>query len=161
LFHTVLDVVGVEAYETAYSPAVDVRSQSLVREAGTPGKPQPAVFSEAFAPDFALTIVRARRQDLIEAIACRATRWAVYEDQYKLIHTENLCDELFSLDTDPLELRGRSDGADAGRIEQMEAQLRGFLEKARSRRPENWKRRKANLDNEMVRQRLRDLGYIE
>jgi uncharacterized sulfatase len=161
LFHTVLDAIGVGAYETAYSPAVDVRSQSLVREVETPEKPQPVVFSEAYAPDFALTIVQAHRPDLIEAIGCRATRWAVYEDRYKLIHAENLWDELFSLDTDPLELRGRRDGVDAGRIEQMEAQLEVFLEKARSRRPENWKRRKANLDNEMVRQRLRDLGYIE
>jgi uncharacterized sulfatase len=161
LFHTVLDVAGVKAYETAYSSAVDVRSQSLMREAETSGKPQPIVFSEAYAPDFALTIVQAHRPDLIEAVGCRATRWAVYEDQYKLIRIENACDELFSLDTDPLELRGRRDGADMGRIEQMEAQLQVFLEKARSRRPENWKRRKANLDNEMVRQRLRDLGYIE
>ena len=161
LFHTVLDVAGIQAYETAYSPAVDVRSQSLVRQAETPGKPQPVVFSEAYAPDFALTIVRAHRPDLIEAAGCRATRWAVYEDRYKLIHVENACDELFSLDTDPLELCGRRDGAAAGRIEQMEVQLGVFLEKARSRQPKNWKRKKANLDNEMVRQRLRDLGYIE
>jgi arylsulfatase A-like enzyme len=161
LFHTVLDVAGVEAYETAYSPAVDVKSQSLMREVGKPRKPPPVVFSEAYAPDFALTIVQAHRPDLIKAAACRATRWAIYEDRYKLIRVEDVSDELFSLDADPLELHGCRASADGGHMERMEPQLRAFLEKARSRRPENWKRRKANLDNEMVRQRLRDLGYIE
>ena len=43
----------------------------------------------------------------------------------------------------------------------MVASLLRFVEKARARRPGNWVRAKANLDNEMVRQRLRDLGYLE
>jgi hypothetical protein len=39
--------------------------------------------------------------------------------------------------------------------------LETCLEKAKAHQPENWEREKANLDNEILQQRLRNLGYIE
>ena len=69
--------------------------------------------------------------------------------------------ELFSLEDDPLEMRSLAAATESARAEHLMVQLRSFLEKANSHQPRNWVRAKADLDNELVRQRLRDLGYIE
>ena len=161
LFHTMLEVAGVETYETAYCPAVDVKSQSLMRETNGQRKSQPTVFSEAYAPDFALTILEKTRPDLIKLANCRATHWAVYENGYKLIRVEDGSKELFSLASDPREMNGGNGDAEVEHMGRLITQLGSFLEKAGSHRPRNWMRKRANLDNELVRQRLRDLGYME
>jgi arylsulfatase A-like enzyme len=161
LFHTALDAAGVEVYETFYSPAIDVKSQSLIREANNSGKSQPIVFSEAYAPEFALKIVETHKPTLIEKFNCRATHWAVYQGQHKLVYVEGVHDELFVLDTDPLEMRGFKAEMEDERIQRLTGQLKLFLEKARAHKLESWTREKANLDNELLRQRLRNLGYIE
>jgi uncharacterized sulfatase len=164
LFHTVLDVVGVEAAETVHGQFVDVKSQSLVREASQSRLSRRTVFCEAYAPEFALGVMRAHKPDLIEPLHCQATHRAAYEGQYKLIDVEGVCSELFSLDADPSErhsVQGGKMRQRGWRIERLAAQLTAFVEKAGSRRPQKWTRASADLDNELVRQRLRDLGYIE
>jgi arylsulfatase A-like enzyme len=161
LFHTVLELAGVEAYETVYSPVVDVKSQSLTREAYGAGRAQPVVFSEAYAPDYAIQVMENHRPDLIERFNCRATHWAVYEGRCKLIRVHDVLDRLFLLDADPLELHTALAGAEAERMGQLVGQLGSYLEKASARRPKHGTRAKADLENEIVRRRLRDLGYIE
>jgi arylsulfatase A-like enzyme len=161
LFHTVLEIAGVEEYQTFYSPAVDVRSQSLVREASNAGRSQRAVFSEAYAPEYALGIVESRAPNVIERSHCRSTHWAVYDGCYKLIRVEKVHDQLFALDVDPSEMFSLEPGAEDGWRRRLMAHLARFNEKVGARRPENWTRQKTNLDSEVVRQRLRDLGYLE
>jgi uncharacterized sulfatase len=160
LFHTALDLAGQESYETACGRAIGVRSQSLVSETFD-GRANPVVVSEAYAPDFALKIMEKHRPHLIDELHCRATNWAAYEDALKLMRIEGLQDVLFSLDGDPQEIRGRAgDGAERER-QRLGAQLDIFLEKAMARRPSSGARKRANLDDKVVRQRLRGLGYIE
>jgi uncharacterized sulfatase len=161
LFHTVLEAAGVEEYQTFYSPAVDVRSQSLVGEASNAGRSQRVVFSEAYPPDYALGIVESCAPNMIERSHCRATHRAVYDGSYKLIRVENVYDQLFALDVDPSEMSSLEPGAADGWRRRLVGHLARFNEKMAARRPENWTRRKTNLDNEIVRQRLRDLGYLE
>jgi hypothetical protein len=43
----------------------------------------------------------------------------------------------------------------------MRSQLTTFLAEARAHRPSGHKRLQVDLENEMVRERLRGLGYIE
>jgi arylsulfatase A-like enzyme len=160
LFHTVLDAAGFETYETSYSQAVDVRSQSLMRLPQTASKPQPAVFCEAYAPQFALELVERHKPDLLATPYLRATHRAAYDGAYKLIHIEDLYDELYALDVDPGEMHDLVDSEPkSGR--DLAERLEQFVDKAASRRPENWSREEVDLDSEMVQQRLRELGYIE
>jgi uncharacterized sulfatase len=162
LFHTALDVAGVEEYETHYSPAVDVGSQSLTRESSQSDKSPPAVFSEAYAPEHALKITESRKPDLIEPFNCRASQWAIYQDGHKLVKVEDAHDELFAVEADPpLEIRRLDDGAKGERRQTLNAQLELFLEKAQAYRLDGGARGKTDMENEMVRQRLRNLGYLE
>jgi arylsulfatase A-like enzyme len=162
LFHTVLDVAGVEEYETHYSPAVDVRSRSLTRESSQPDKASPVVFSEAYAPEHALKITETYKPDLIEPFNCRVCQWAVYQDGHKLVKVEDVYDEVFAVEaSSPLEIRRLDDEAQRERMRDMKGQLKLFLEKAQAHRLDVGAPGKTDLENEMVRQRLRNLGYLE
>jgi uncharacterized sulfatase len=161
LFHTALDVAGLTVYESDYSRPVDVESLSLVDASLGRSEPRGVVYSEAYAPEFALQVMEARKPALIEQLHCRTTHWAAYEGRYKLISVEEIDDRLFSLDADPLERQGVDGGADAGHKHRLMGQLKAFLEGARARRPDFLVQRAPNLDDIIVQQRLRDLGYIE
>jgi uncharacterized sulfatase len=158
LFHTVLDVAGLALEGMASDLAAEVSGQSLARVEAE--RAQPAVVSESYAPEFALGIVRTYAPDVVEASHCEATHWAVYEGWRKLIHVEDVGQELFALDEDPGELRPLPPGAEAGRGRHMIAQLRTFLERAEGRRLVGRERGTAELDDKIVRQRLRHLGYL-
>jgi arylsulfatase A-like enzyme len=160
LFHTVLDAAGFETYETSYSHAVDVRSQSLMRLPQATSKSQPTVFCEAYAPEFALDLVERHKPRLLETPYLRTTHRAVYDGGYKLIRIENLHDELYALDDDPGE---RHDLVDLEQmsVRELAERLEQFVDKAASRRPENWSPEEADLDGEIIQKRLRELGYIE
>jgi hypothetical protein len=119
------------------------------------------VFSEAYAPEFALRIMERHRPHLIDKLDCRATNWAVYEEAHKLIRVEGIRDELFSLREDPREMHSLEVDATEGQGRQLGMQLDAFLEQAVGRRLPSKVQRKANLDDEVVRQRLRGLGYTE
>jgi arylsulfatase A-like enzyme len=160
LFHTALDAARFEAYETSYSPAVDIRSQSLIRVTKDTNKARPAVFAEAYAPAFTFKLVERHKPDLLKTPYFSATHRAAYEGDHKLIHVENVRDELYALDNDPgemLDLIGVEQALGQHMLERLEL----FVEKAVSRRPENWSREEVDLDNEIVQQRLRELGYVE
>ena len=160
LFHTVLDAAGFETYETSYSHAVDVHSQSLMRLPPAANKPQPAVFCEAYAPQFALELVERHKPNLLETPYFRATHRAAYDGAYKLIHVEDLCDELYALDADPREMHDLV-ASEPEPARELAERLGQFVDKAVSRRPENWSPEEVSLDSEIVQQRLRELGYIE
>jgi len=161
LFHTALDIAGVEEYETHYSPAVDVRSQSLAREASDSDSSLSVAFSEAYAPEHALKIARAHKPHLIKPFSCHATHWAVYQDGHKLVRVEGVGDELFALGAPPLEVHPLEGGVDSERMAHLTGQLKLFLEKAQAHRLDAGTRDEADLENEVLRQRLRNLGYLE
>ncbi len=161
LFHTILDLAGVEVYETDYSPAMDVQSQSLLGEMRSPGKPPPVVVSEAYAPEFALTSMAKHKPHLIDQLDCRATNRAIYEHIYKLIQFEGVGEAIFDLERDIREQHPLAIHLQAKRRKRLTAQLESFVEKAASRRPTGKRCQTLNLDDEIVQQRLRGLGYVE
>jgi uncharacterized sulfatase len=161
LFHTALDAAGLEAYETCYSPAVDVSSRSLAPRVGCRPRNEGAVFCEAFPPGYAVRVADGYRPEVLDALRCRAAHWAVYEGQDKLIRVDGVGDRVYSLDVDPEEEHPLTSSSGAERASALGAQLAAFSEKAVSRRPQQWTRSQAKVDSELVRQRLRDLGYTE
>jgi uncharacterized sulfatase len=161
LFHTLLDVAGMEVYETVDGQSIEVKEFGLSDVPAASDETQAVVYSEAYAPEFALQVMEARKPGLIKQLHCRATHWAVYQGSHKLIAIEGVADQLFALDADPLESHAVDAGEDEGRTQLLIDHLRAFLEEARARRPDSRAQRAANLDDVIVQQRLRDLGYIE
>jgi arylsulfatase A-like enzyme len=161
LFHTVLDVAGAALDEAAHGPAAEVIGQSLVGEGLDAHRSGFDVVSEAYPPEFALNIVQAHAPNLMEKSRCQATHWAMYEDWHKLIHIEDVGDTLFALDADPRELQALASGLEVECVRRMTVRLEAFLERARGRRSGSRERRMAELDDKVVRQRLRSLGYLD
>jgi uncharacterized sulfatase len=161
LFHTLLDAAGLAAYETVDEQWADVKSLSLVEACRGGDEPEGVVYSEAYAPEFALQVMESRKPALIDRLHCRATHRAAYEGQYKLISIEDVDDRLFRLDADPLERHGLDMGEAEGRKQRLMAHLMSFVERAAARRPDLGGQSASNLDDVIVQQRLRDLGYIE
>lgn len=161
LFHTMLDLAEVETYATHYSPAVDVRSQSLICEMRDPSRPQAAVISEAYAPDFALSSMLRHKPGLIERLNSRATNRAIYEDRFKLVQVEGDGEQLYDLDADRREQHPLALDDQVERLKRLLAAAEAFVDKAESRRLEGKRQRAANHDDELVQQRLRGLGYID
>jgi uncharacterized sulfatase len=160
LFHTMLEPASQNGHRLDDDLGADIEEQSLRREVRGAQVAAPVV-SEAYAPDFALRVIEAQKPRLLETDDFRATHRAVYEDGYKLIRVEDVRDQLFALRSDPRELRGVSKGSQAERMERLAALLEAFLDEARRHSSCDAERPQAVVDDEIVRQRLRDLGYME
>jgi uncharacterized sulfatase len=171
LFHTVLDAAGISTVDTHYGRTVNVYDQSLLNGRDPSAQPVLPIVSEAYAPEFALTAMRNHRPDLIEAFACDKTRWSILEDTYKLVHIQGVRDELYHWADDPqeehaLKLNGSKPSTHMvaehdARAQRLRQQLGAFIEIAHQHRPGDGETQKADLENELVRERLRGLGYIE
>jgi uncharacterized sulfatase len=160
LFHTTLDAAGVETYEDVSGRQVETGRLSL-KELNGHENGSPVVVSEAYAPTFAVQVMEARKRALIEDLHCRATHWAAYQGDHKLISIEGVEDRLFSLSADPREMRHLDGGEDAARKQRLMEHLASFLERAGRQRPDLEEQRAMNVDDALVQQRLRDLGYLE
>jgi uncharacterized sulfatase len=162
LFHTVLDAAGIATYETHYGHTVRAHQKSLLNGNSGAHLNGRTIVCEAYAPEFALTAVEKHKPDLLSPLACRATHWAVVQEAYKLIHVEDTRSELYRWADDPLEERALQNDHDTnGTRQQLLDQLDSFLERARQHSPSDRTFKKADLNDEHVRQRLRGLGYIE
>jgi arylsulfatase A-like enzyme len=171
LFHTVLDAAGVSTVETHYGRTVDVHSQSLLNGQAPHAQAALPIVSEAYAPEFALSAMQNHKPGLIEAMACDKTRRAILEDDYKLIRTQDVREELYRWTDDPreahaLKLNGSkpstpATAANDALAQRLRQQLSTFVEIARQHRPGDAQTHQVDLENELVRERLRGLGYIE
>jgi uncharacterized sulfatase len=161
LFHTALDVAGVEAYQTFYSPAVAVGSRSLAPRAGQPYRSDGSVVCEAYPPSYAVRVAEGLRPGVLEQVHCRSAHWAVYEDHHKLVRVDGVGDRLYDLADDPAETSPLDTPAHSDRKARLRTQLGRFREQSAIRRPEEWARRRVLVDDELVSQRLRDLGYSD
>jgi uncharacterized sulfatase len=165
LFHTVLDAAGMSTYETHYGRTVNVHDKSLLNGTSSTEVPVSPIVSEAYAPEFALTALQNHKPRLLEQIPCQVTHWSVLEDAYKLVHIQGVRDELYRWTDDPLEqhelkLNGNSSAEDA-HARRLRQYLDSFLEQSREHRPADGTAKRADLEDELVQERLRGLGYIE
>jgi uncharacterized sulfatase len=162
LFHTTLDAAGVRTYESVSGQRVEPGRLSLSGLNGRgSGSEESVVVSEAYAPTFAVQVMEARKQVLIEELHCRATHRAAYEGKHKLMSIEGAEDRLFSLSADPREMVDLDGRRNAARKRRLREHLVSFLERAGARKPDLEGRRATNVDDAMVQRRLRDLGYLE
>lgn len=161
VFHTALDAAGLETYETYYSPAVDVGSRSLAPQSGQAGHTDGAVVCEAYPPRYAIRVAEGYRPEVLDPLRCRANHWAVYDERYKMIRVDGADDRVFDLASDLAEHEPIEAGQASGLVERLGDRLSMFRDQAGDRRPDRWTQGQAQVDDELVRQRLRDLGYVD
>jgi len=160
VFHTSLAAAGLDVIEGVQGERVEVRLRSLpTGDEG--GRDRSAVVSEAYAPTFAVGVMEARKEALIEDLRCRDTHRAVYENGHKLISIGGTEDLLFSLRDDPHEMSILNGGDNDALKRHLGQQLKAFIKEATNRRVDDEGQRAANADDAVVQQRLRDLGYLE
>ncbi|MEA3406982.1 MAG: sulfatase [Chloroflexota bacterium] len=162
LFHTILDTAGVEQIETAYGEPLSIKDESLSRVAETGADDGSVVFSEAYAPEFALKAMETRKPAVIERMHCRSTYRAAIDRMHKLVDIEGVGERFFSLNTDPREEESAlTRYVDAEGARSLRARLKSFLQNAMACSPRLQGRQTADTDDAALRQRLRHLGYME
>jgi arylsulfatase A-like enzyme len=157
LFYTVLDYFGFESIRMPYADEVDISCHSLIGRMLKQDCVPSHMISEAYAPENAVRIMRNHAPDLISRYNAELTQRAVYYGEEKMVAIEGLSKVLFNLAGDPGEIQPYQDEA---RIEELAKVLEKYLELSGNRRNGSLQQ-KISLKDEIVQQRLRDLGYIE
>jgi len=157
LFYTALDYFGFESLAMPYADDVDVRCQSLLQMTSREDCAPAQVVAEAYSPENALRIMHRNYPGLIEKHHADLTHRAVYHLDEKMIAVENMSKLLFDLAVDPDETHPYKDES---RLNELSKTLDAYLELSTSRRSGSTKR-KVSLKDEIIQQRLRDLGYLE
>ncbi len=162
IFHTILEAAGVQAPETEYRPAVDGKRLSLTQTVQRNDPERGTVFAEAYPPSTIRAILERRAPASIEEFHCTANRWAVYQDNYKLVRLDGVQDELFDLAKNPGEEQNIIE-AQPERAATLSEKLKSFIAEAIARQPDSWHTTHAlNIKNdETLLKQLRALGYIE
>jgi len=156
VFYTVMEYFGFETLSMPYSDEVDIRCQSLFRALEREDYAPAHVVAEAYGPENALKIMRKNFPGMIEKYRADHDHRAVYQGDEKMIAIDGFSKILFDLAGDPQEGRPYQDDA---RIEALSKALDSYMDLAKSRGGSS--SRKISLADDLVQQRLRDLGYLE
>ena len=157
LFYTVLDYFGFDTLDMPYAEEVDVHSQSLLKLTTQDEYVKNHVISEAYSPESSITIIRNHSPELIDQYHADLTQRAVYQGNEKMITVEGMSQVLFDLVRDPAEKRPY---LDEERIYELNKILDAYLDLSTNHRGGS-SRQKVALMDELMQQRLRDLGYLE
>ena len=158
LFQTVLDALGKDTYGTYYSSEVDIASQSLLPLARGLKKAPKTVFSEAYPPQHVIKTILNFDDSLLARFHSTRTNWAAYEDGFKLQRIEEMLDQVYDLETDPLEFTLDDDPR---RLGDLRRQLEEFIARMAARRPNDLSGTRVQIEDEKIAQRLRGLGYLD
>lgn len=157
IFHTLLNL-GQAAAGSEEVAALAQRLDLCNLVSAT--QPASLVVSEAFPPQNMVNIIAAKAPALIPEFHSQSVIRAAY-NQYgeKLVQTEGVEAALYRLAEKAEEIHRWGQGTEERHP--LEAGLDLFLEAAIERQPQNWTRRQVSLDDKLLQQRLRSLGYLE
>lgn len=157
LFYTIMDYFGFESLAMPYAADMDIRSRSLLRMTSRDYFGPRQVISEAYAPENAIHILQEHAPELINRYHADSAHRAIYDGDEKMIDIEGVSRVLYNLAGDPNE---KNPYQDAEKIVKLAKLLDAYLEASESHRV-GLQKRKISLKDDMIQQRLRDLGYIE
>ena len=161
VFHTLLDVGGCpSAIKSGLEPA-EVSRLALQRTLNSCDPEDNAAVAEVYPALHSVRVMETRRARIASQRRARSLRRVIVKDHFKLIKIDDVPEELYNLESDPLELSNII--AEAPMIvEALDHQLSRMVDRVKSRgRPLS---PDAQLDvggDEQLKQRLRGLGYIE
>jgi hypothetical protein len=120
------------------------------------------VFSESFPPENVIKILENQAPDLINRFKVRSTFRAAFDGQgNKYIRADGFADELLKIAFDSSGKQSIEQSENEQTEEVLSQALDRFLEVTKSRQPENWTRSGVKIDDDLLRKRLRNLGYLE
>lgn len=157
LFHTVLDLAGVETPLDARDPNANVAGLSLVnllQDGHGHDAEKGIAFSEAFPPSTFLHVLEHRSPAVIDRLRLRFARRAIYSGDHKLVADGDHVEGLFNVAQDPTEsqdLQGQQAPQAADLLRQVEAFSGGQARQSAEQQ---------EVSEEVV-ENLRALGYIE
>jgi arylsulfatase A-like enzyme len=157
VFYTILDYFGFESLNMPYASDLDVQGKSLLRMLSRNPSSSSYLVSEAYAPDNALKIMRRHSPELINQYQADLVHRAVYHGDAKMSAVEGLSRLFYDLACDPNEAYPKQEDE---RIRVFSKVLDDYLELAATRWPGS-STRKISLKDDIIQQRLRDLGYLE
>jgi arylsulfatase A-like enzyme len=164
IFQTALEAAGFQHTSHGIggtgSALVNLETTSLSRTLDGADPEGGIVFTEAYTPETLLTLIKGEDPKRVETFRCGLMRRAAYRENYKLITVGDEPDELFDVISDPDETDNLI-GAEPAVTTELDALLTAFVEEAEKRRPANQEAARLELDDELVAERLRGLGYIE
>jgi uncharacterized sulfatase len=165
IFHTALEAVGLQHIGQSVdkmreSTLADLETTSLTRTLDGVDPEGGIVFTEAYTPETLLTLIKNEDPERIAAFRCDLMRRAAYKENYKLITVGDQPDELFDVIHDPDEVDNLI-GGEPMLTAELDKLLTTFVEQAEKRRPANLEAARLELDDELVAERLRGLGYLE
>jgi len=157
LFYTVMDYFGFDTAPMPYAEEVDVACQSLLRMISQKDCGPSHLISEAYPPENAIRIMNNHYPELIKQFNAGHTHRAVYQRDEKMVAIEGITKILYNLAGDPDEAHPYQDET---RIRELARILDGYLDLAASQQKGS-SHRKISLQDDLIQQRLRDLGYLE
>jgi len=158
LFYTILDFFGFETLAMPYAEEVDIQCRSLLQMTSREYcGPRRHLISEAYAPENALSIMHNHSPALIDQHKADATHRAVYNGDEKMVEIEGVSKVIFDLAGDPHEQNPYQNEV---RIKKLSKILDAYMDVSETHRVGS-QRRKISLKDDIIQQRLRDLGYIE
>jgi uncharacterized sulfatase len=157
VFYTVLDYFGFDSVSMPYAEEVDVKCQSLLRINNREECKPVHLVSEAYPAENALSTIKRHAPELMDRFHADHTYRAVYQGDEKMIAVEGLSRVLYNLAGDPHEDQPYQDGS---RMDDLAKVLDAYLDLVETRR-DGFTKRKISLKDDLVQQRLRDLGYLE
>ncbi len=168
LFHTIIDHAEVfdrlngksdrekrleeEIFELSLKKKVDSQYNANLKE----------IFSEAFPPENVIKILENHDPLLIEKFSVRSKFNAVYSQEgYKMIRADGFTDQIFKINFEKGfdNLIEKMDELSV--YIDMDRALREFLNNAKIRQPDHWSNDAVSVEDEIIKQRLRNLGYLE
>jgi arylsulfatase A-like enzyme len=155
VFNTILDTIGIDVIQKHDEEIISTSEFTLANFDAHPEY----VFSEAYPPNSLIIIMEKYASDLIDRFQSRETRWAIYNQPYKLIRTNNVRDDVYNYIIDPEEIHALSQETPS--FSQLSTELERFLMSAQDRGSGYSLGSTNNLDDETVMKRLRNLGYLD
>lgn len=159
IYHTLLDAAGVLP-EVPHLDPVEIRNLSLKQTLLGQDPEQGVAFTEVYPPLNFVRAVADRYPQLIEPFRCRSVRRAVVQENWKLIHVDDVADELLDLEQDPLELENRLAKMPA-LTQQLHQALTRIAHRVEMQRDSMTAGDTYAIEDEALLQRLRALGYME
>ncbi len=156
VFHTVLDAVGSSCSESTGLSRAAIQEQSLL---GCGDDDEHHAYTEIYPALHSLKVMQRRQPDMIDELGIRSVRRALVHGGRKLIRIDGVPKELYDLRQDPQELNNLSKCDHRGL-----AALNELFDRDKEDemcRVEERAATRAEIIEEKLMKRLRDLGYID